>query len=112
LGGGPSLATAIPEIYALPELGDRVALNIVDALICQYHGEEKMLLHYSTMLGQLRFSTDPVALDVLSIQELDRQRKAVKGVATRHNWAIYTNASLLDIGISDPKNIVVFHVKD
>ena len=71
-----TLATAIPEIYALPALSDHVVLNITDALICQYEGGERGLLHYSAMLNQLRFSRDPVALDVLSIQELDRQRQA------------------------------------
>jgi hypothetical protein len=35
------LATGVPEIIALPSLGDRVVLNIVDALICQYQGEER-----------------------------------------------------------------------
>src|SRR6185369_5874128 len=35
------LATAVPEIYALPSIGDRVVLNITDALICQYHGEQR-----------------------------------------------------------------------
>jgi hypothetical protein len=68
------LATALPEIYALPALGDHVALNIVDALVCQYQGEQFGFLHYSVALNQLRFSTDPVALDVLSIQELEKQR--------------------------------------
>ena len=29
------LVTAVPEIYALPILGDRVVLNIVDALAAQ-----------------------------------------------------------------------------
>ena len=33
------LAVAVPEIYALPLLGDRVVLNITDALIGQYEGE-------------------------------------------------------------------------
>ena len=65
------LSQAVPEICALPILGDRVALNITDALICQYEGGQKGLLHYSTMLNQLRFSRDPVALDVLSIKELE-----------------------------------------
>ena len=69
------LAQAVPEIYALPSLGDRVVLNIVDALICQHQGEQRSLLHYSAVLNELRFSADPVALDALSLQELDRQRK-------------------------------------
>jgi hypothetical protein len=107
---GERLATAIPEIFALPELGDRVVLSIVDALICQYQGEEKTSLHYSTMLGQLRFSKDPVALDVLSIQELNRQRLAARIPGTTTNLLIYTNASLLEIGISDPAKIDVLTV--
>jgi hypothetical protein len=101
------LATAVPEIIALPDLGDRVVLNIVDALLCQYQGEEKTLLHYSAALNQLWFSTDPVALDVLSIQELDRQRKAANARAVKTNLELYQNASLLEIGVSDPRHIDV-----
>ena len=99
------MATAIPELFALPELWDRVVLNIVDALICQYQGEERTHLHYAAMLGQLRFSHDPVALDVLSVKELQSQRK-LAGIAERpSNSQIFTNASLLEIGISDLSKI-------
>src|SRR5208283_989018 len=56
-----TMATAIPEIYSLPALSDHVVLNINDALICQYEGGERGLLHYSATLNQLRFSRDPVA---------------------------------------------------
>ena len=104
------LASGVPEIVALPALGDRVVLNIVDALICQYQGEEKTLLHYSAALNQLWFSTDPVALDVLSIQELDRQRKAASARAVKTNLELYQNASLLEIGVSDPHHIDVTRV--
>ena len=80
------MADAVPEIVALPVLGDRVALNIVDALICQYEGEFHSLLHYSTVLDQLRFSTDPVALDVLSLNELERQRRAAHLPPLKQNF--------------------------
>jgi hypothetical protein len=99
------LATAVPEIYAMPVLGDRVALNIVDALMCQYEGSERGLLHYSAVLNQLRFSRDPVALDVLSLQELERQRLAVKAPEPNPNHELYSNASLLELGVSDLKKI-------
>ena len=92
------LAAAVPEIYALRILGDRVVLNITDALICQYQGGESSLLHYSTILNQLRFSRDPVALDVLSLQELDRQREAAGVTAIKNNQELYHNATLLEIG--------------
>jgi len=88
-------------------MGDRVALNIVDALICQYQGEEHTLLHYSTALNQLWFSTDPVALDVLALQEIDAQRKAAKASAVKTSLDLYQNAALLEIGVSDPRRIDV-----
>jgi hypothetical protein len=104
------LATAIPEIYALPAVGDKVVLNIVDALICQYEGEERSLLHYSSALNQLRFSRDPVALDVLSIEELNLQRQRSDVPLVKRDMEIYSNAALLQLGISDPKRIQVIRL--
>jgi hypothetical protein len=101
------LATAVPEIIALPMLGDRVVLNIMDALICQYQGQELGRLHYSIPLNQLWFSTDPVALDVLALQELDRQRQSAKVLAPPNNLELYQNATLLEIGVSDLRRIDV-----
>jgi hypothetical protein len=105
------LATAVPEIYALPALGDRVVLNIVDALICQYEGEERSLLHYSTPLNQLRFSKDPVALDVLSIQDLERERDAVKAPVVKSNRDLFANAALLELGVNDLKRIQIVRLR-
>jgi hypothetical protein len=101
------LATAIPEIYALPALSDRVVLNIVDALLCQYEGGERSLLHYSATLNELRFSRDPVALDVLSLQDLDRERRAAAAPSPKQNIDLYNNAALLELGVSDLKRIDV-----
>jgi len=95
------LSTAVPEIYARPVLGDRVVLNIVDALICQYEGGQSGLLHYSATLNQLRFSRDPVALDMLSIKELDRQRRNAHAPNVRPNLELYRNAALLELGVSE-----------
>ena len=105
------LATAVPEIYALRELSDHVVLNIVDALICQYEGGDRGLLHYSATLNELRFSRDPVALDVLSIQELERQRLASHAPEVKPGMELYNNAALLELGVSDPKAIQVDRVQ-
>ena len=99
------LSTAVPEIFALPEIADRVVLNIVDALICQYRGEERSLLHYSTALNQLWFSRDPVAVDTLAIQELDRNRR--EGKTSRGILQIYANAALMDLGVANTNQIKV-----
>ncbi len=107
-GDAGRLTTAVPDIYNLPSLGERVVLNIVDALICQYEGGERGLLHYSAVLNQLRFSRDPVALDVLSIRELDLQRRKAKAPSVRPNLEIYRNADeYLKLGVSDIRQIEV-----
>ena len=100
-GDSRRLATAVPEVYALPALYDRTVLNIVDALICQYEGGQRGLLHYSAVLDQFRFSRDPVALDMLSIKELDRQRRNARAPNVRPNLELYHNAALLELGVSE-----------
>jgi hypothetical protein len=110
------LSTAVPEIYALPWLSDRVVLNITDALICQYEGEQRGLLHYSAALNELRFSKDPVALDVLSLRELERTRLASNIPIPRYHsltnqLELLQNAALLELGVSDEGKIKVERVK-
>jgi hypothetical protein len=105
------LARAVPEIYAMEAVGDKVVLNITDALIGQYEGEERGLLHYSAILNQLRFSKDPVALDILSIRELDRQRTAAKAPVVVPNFDLYDTAALLQLGLSDLKRIEVDKIR-
>ena len=101
------LATVVPEICALPALGDRVVLNITDALLCQYAGTDRGLLHYSATLNELRFSRDSVALDVLSLEELERQRALAGFSATPVNAELIRNAALLELGTGDRKKIQV-----
>ena len=101
--GADRLAIAVPEIYALPELADRVALNIVDALICQYRGEEISRYHYSTPLNQIWFSRDPVAIDLLAIHEIERQRRDPK--TRKAPLQIYSNAALMELGLADTNRL-------
>jgi hypothetical protein len=96
------LATAVPEIYAKPALSDHVVLNITDALIGQYQGEQMSLLHYSMELNQIWLSKDPVALDVLAIQELEHEREERKMRPGNDNPDLYRNASFfLELGVGD-----------
>jgi len=103
------MATAIPEIYGMPQLADKVVLNIVDALICQYRGEERSLLHYSTVLNQLWFSRDPVAVDALAIKVLEENRAETEN--RKAAPPIYANAELMELGVADPKRLSIERVK-
>jgi hypothetical protein len=96
------LGGAVPEIYALEPIVDHVALNIVDALVSQYQGEERTLYHYSAVMNELWFSKDPVALDVLSLRELAKQRKDAGAPPLRAVPEIFNNAAILDLGLADP----------
>ena len=112
--GDPArLAEAVPDIYNLSGLGDHVALNIVDALVCQYEGEQIGRLHNSIALNELRFSKDPVALDVLSVEEILKQRARAEGLQSIHTnrMDLYRNGALLELGIADPKKIDLHTIK-
>ena len=112
-----NLSLVIPEIWAKPvkgeeiRLSDRVVLNITDALICQYQGQNLGLLHYSAVLNQLRFSRDPVALDILSSNEITLQRSAAGIEASTNTIDLYHNASLLELGfdLSSKINVEKIH---
>jgi hypothetical protein len=106
-GDAERMSVAVPEIYALPVLGDKVVLNITDALIGQYEGGASTLLQYSTVLNQLWFSRDPVALDTLATKELERERKAHASDMYPLHLDLYSNAVLLQLGVNDPARIMV-----
>jgi hypothetical protein len=48
-----------------------------------------------------------VALDVLSLQELDRQRQMTSAPTVRASLELYNNAALMELGVDDPKKIHV-----
>jgi hypothetical protein len=100
------LLEAVPDIYALPLVGERVALHIVDALVCQYEGSQRSLLHYAVPLNELRFSQDPVALDSLSLRDLD-QLRLNKSASWTNSIELYRNASLLELGVSDLRRVQI-----
>jgi hypothetical protein len=110
-GDPDRLAVALPEIYALPSVGDRVVLNVTDALLAQYQGGPSSFLQYATELDQLWLSRDPVALDTLALKELARDRKKFNIPPLPANYQIYTNAVLLQLGLNDPARIMIEKVK-
>ncbi len=111
-GDPDRLAVALPEIMALPSVGDRVALNVTDALLGQYQGGPSSFLQYSTVLNQMWLSHDPVALDVLALKELAREAKTFGSRALPSNSQICTNAALLELGADDPEKIRIERVQN
>jgi hypothetical protein len=110
-GNPDRLAGALPEIDALPLIGDRVVLHVTDALLAQYAGGPGGYLQFSTVRNELWFSHDPVALDTLALKELMRERRRAGAPTMPTNFAIYTNAVLLQLGVDDPSQIQVEKVR-
>lgn len=110
-GDAGRLAIAVPEIYALRSVGDKVVLNITDALLGQYEGGDKGLLQYSKVLDQLWFSRDPVALDTLAVEELKRERRERGAPEIHPDLEVYTNAALLELGQNDLSKIQIEKVR-
>ncbi|MBN8248897.1 MAG: hypothetical protein J0L84_15830 [Verrucomicrobia bacterium] len=103
-------AEAVPEICALDDVFPKIAFGVSDALVCQYRGEDTTRLHNAVALNELRFSRDPVALDVLAVTDIEQARGGPAEGATpgkRNPMELYTNAELLDLGVADLKRIDV-----
>jgi len=105
------LAVALPEIQALPAIGDRVALYVTDALLAQYEGGPGGYLQFSAVRDELWLGHDPVALDTMALKELMLLRRRVNAPILPTNFAIYTNAVLLQLGVDDPSRIQVERLK-
>jgi hypothetical protein len=105
------LVKTVPEIFGEPLIADRVALLVVDALVGQYEGRERTFLHYSAALNELRFGTDPVALDVLSFTDLNQIRREAGVKEMTNGLPLFENARLLELGSDDLRRIDVHRVE-
>ena len=105
------LAVALPEIYALPSVGDRVAFLITDALLLQYQGGPASYMEFSRPRQEIWFSRDPVALDTIAVKELAKERRRLDLPAANLNLDIFKNASLLQLGVSDTSRIMLEKVR-
>jgi hypothetical protein len=57
-------------------------------------------------LNELRFSTDLVALDVLSLADIERSRAGGLLPGERPFYtSLFRNAALIELGMDDPKQI-------
>lgn len=104
------LPDAVPDIFGQPCIADRLALCIVDCLIGQYEGVQRTYFNYAAAANELRFGTDPVALDVLAFEELNRIRERAGVPAVTNRFGIYPNARLLELGTDDPRRVEVLHL--
>ena len=86
-------------------------LGVTDALVGQVRGDDKARLHDTIALNELRFSSDLVALDVISMADVAGARKAypIEGEKPMRT-ELFFNAELLELGIANTNRIEVLRV--
>ena len=85
----------------------KACLHIVDALLCQFSGGDKLRLQYTAVMNELRFSSDPVALDTLSLTDIEQNARAARLNLKSLNRDICRYAALLNLGVDNPDLIKV-----
>ena len=100
----------IAEVCAMLPLREKVVLNIMDGLVAGYAGGPAFKPHYSWNYGALYFSTDPVAIDSLSVEVLDakRQEAKVPPIGARANHIV--TATHLGLGQNERTKIELSEV--
>jgi hypothetical protein len=97
--GGRSDA-AIAEICALPAIRGKAVLHIVDGLVGGFAGGPSFKPQFGWQYNRLLFSTDPVALDTLCLEQIEQQRRAanVPAIAQRSHHVAF--AARLGLGVN------------
>jgi len=65
----------ITEVYSLPQIRGKVRLHIANCLRILYHGGPQIDNSYIHQYGAFIFGTDPVALDRVALELIQRQRR-------------------------------------
>ena len=97
----PRGAAAARLAAALKDEGARLQLGCVD----EFSG------YTGIVLDELRVSRDPVALDVLSVRELESQRQRANAPVLKPSLDLYRNAALLELGLCETNDIQVERIE-
>lgn len=100
----------LPEIYADPRIGGKVALTILDALRPQFAGGPHPEPQYSTAHGAVYASRDAAALDVVGIELLDSFRGENGLPPLRKNIRWPESAEALGLGVAERGRIRIVRV--
>lgn len=91
----------IAELCARPPIRDKLVLNILDALIAQYAGAPSFQPEASWTPGEIYFSRDPVALDALGLEQIERRRKEARMPAIGERARHVRIAAEIGAGVAD-----------
>ena len=97
--------TAIPEMYSDPQLGGKVVLNLMDALVAQIAGGPYFQPLYARQYGTLYASRDAVALDTVVLRLLEGWRAQAQLPPLKDADGHVKMAGDMGIGNNSPEKI-------
>ena len=100
-------AGAIPEMYADPDVGGKVVLNIVDGLVAQIAGAPTFQPLYAKHHATIYASRDAVALDATLLRQLETWRKEAQLPALGEMAGHVQAAGDAGLGNANPDRIEV-----
>ncbi|HID56174.1 TPA: DUF362 domain-containing protein [Candidatus Poribacteria bacterium] len=105
----------IADLNAIGKLRDKKRLIICDGLLSQYEFGPGYKPHYAWRPGVILVSSDPVALDRVGMDMIERKRKEVglKPLSSNPQWCrhIFTAADKQhNLGVADMKKIEIVRV--
>jgi hypothetical protein len=105
---------AIAEILSNPILRRKVVVHIMDAMIAQYAGGPRFNPVFTRQLGGVYVSRDPVAIDAITLQRLERFRTESSSGRIDpigRSAAHVHDATTFDLGTDDASRIQLVRVQ-
>ncbi len=102
-------AVAIAEINAIPEFHKSFAMNILSTELYQYIGGPVFNSRYTKSEPVLYLSSDPIALDMLMFQKINKDRLA-EGFKAMELPIIFRYAASLNLGTDDSSKVTFITV--
>jgi uncharacterized protein (DUF362 family) len=103
-------SVGLAQVYADPNIGPKVVLNIMDGLIAAYAGGPESHPNYAVHNGTLYASKDPVAIDALALRRLEQLRAAAKLPPIGELASHVQLAAEMGLGNADPARIDERHL--
>jgi uncharacterized protein (DUF362 family) len=101
-------APYVADLYARPEIRDKVRFTVLDALRPQCHGGPAYVPEHTWPMGAVLASTDPVAIDAVATRLIatERQRRGMESLAQAGRKPAWLETAVgLGLGVADPARI-------
>lgn len=102
--------SAIVDINVLPAVKNKLVLNIMDGLVGGYAGGPSFKPQYSWPAAELLFSRDPVAVDSLCLDQLEKKRVEAHVPAIGERAAHIVTAGKMGLGVVEREKIELIEV--